>query len=342
VTRICAIFGAHRVTHFETLVRASRLYYELGETQEQIAEVLKITRSQVSRLLKEARAEGIVEIRINDRTSLDFETAEELRKRFDLRSVHLAPRIDGPEDLNRRMIGRLAASVLRDFVRDGVIVGVGGGGAVSAMIDTMTDMVVPVAATVIPLSGGGMSVPSRDPVRRLAEAIGGYAHELPAPGLVHDPVARNSLLGHVGLQNIVRLWEQLDIAVFGIGVHLRSEVWFGPDIIRELEAAGAVGEVLVAPFDIEGRFVSDTLRARTIGFDARDLPRVPLRIAIAGGDRKVQPVLGGLRSGVINVLVTDDATARSVLELDASIGPKRAHPASRPVPVLAPVRATRR
>ena len=329
------------MTHFEILVRASRLYYELGETQEQIAEVLKVTRSQVSRLLKEARAEGIVEIRINDRTSLEAETAERLRARFDLRSVHLAPRIDGPEDLNRRMIGRLAADVLRDFVRDGVVVGVGGGGAVSAMIDTMTDVVVRVAATVIPLSGGGMSVPSRDPVRRLAEAIGGYAHELPAPGLVHDPVARDTLLGHVGVQNIARLWEQLDIAIFGIGVHLRSEAWFGTEIIRELVEAGAIGEVLVAPFDIEGRFVSETLRARTIGLDPRDLPRVPIRIAIAGGDRKVQPLLGALRTGVINVLVTDDATARAVLELDESMSPP-SDAAARPIPVLTPVRAATR
>ena len=50
------------MSDLEQLVRASRLYYELGETQNAIAEQLGVTRPQVSRLLKRARAEGIVEI----------------------------------------------------------------------------------------------------------------------------------------------------------------------------------------------------------------------------------------------------------------------------------------
>ena len=59
------------MSDFEQLVRASRLYYELGENQNQVAALLGVTRPQVSRLLKRARAEGIVEIRIIDTTSVD-------------------------------------------------------------------------------------------------------------------------------------------------------------------------------------------------------------------------------------------------------------------------------
>jgi DNA-binding transcriptional regulator LsrR (DeoR family) len=50
----------------DTLVRISRLYYELGETQERIAALVGLTRPQVSRLLKQAREHGIVDIRVND------------------------------------------------------------------------------------------------------------------------------------------------------------------------------------------------------------------------------------------------------------------------------------
>ena len=66
------------MSDFEQLVRASRLYYELGETQNAIAEQLGVTRPQVSRLLKRARAEGIVEIRIVDRTAVDSPAADAL------------------------------------------------------------------------------------------------------------------------------------------------------------------------------------------------------------------------------------------------------------------------
>ena len=110
------------MSDFEQLVQASRLYYELGETQNAIAERLGVTRPQVSRLLKRARAAGIVEIRIVARTTAESPAGDQLRRTYDLETVHLAPTLTGPEDLTRRMVGRLAAQVLHDKVRDGMIV----------------------------------------------------------------------------------------------------------------------------------------------------------------------------------------------------------------------------
>ena len=77
-----------------------------------------MTRPQVSRLLKRARAEGIVEIRIVDRTAADSPAADALRRSYGLDAVHLAPTVAGPEDLTRRMVGRLAAEVLRGALRE--------------------------------------------------------------------------------------------------------------------------------------------------------------------------------------------------------------------------------
>src|SRR3954452_21260011 len=103
----------------QQLIDASRLYYELGETQSRVAELLGVTRPQVSRLLKRARAEGVVEIRIVDRAAVESPAGDELRRRFGLAAVHLAPTLAGPEEIGRRMIGRLAADVLRSAIRDG-------------------------------------------------------------------------------------------------------------------------------------------------------------------------------------------------------------------------------
>src|SRR5919197_1786275 len=111
-------------------------------------------RCQVSRLLKEARSEGIVEIRIVDRTSEASPAGDELRRRFGLAAVHLAPSLHGPEDLTRRIIGRLAAQVLRSAIRDGSIVGIGDGASVSATADALAEASTPVAATILPLCGG--------------------------------------------------------------------------------------------------------------------------------------------------------------------------------------------
>jgi deoxyribonucleoside regulator len=307
------------VSQFETLVRASRLYYELGETQERIASLLGVTRPQVSRLLKQARAEGIVEIRIVDRTNEDSAAADELRDRFGLRAVHVAPTIAGPEDLTRRSIGRLAAQVLRSAVRDGTVLGVGDGASVSATADAIADDEASAAATVVPLCGGyWFGDAAREPFRRIADALGATGQGLLAPGLVDDAATKHALYAHAGIRSVLELWERLDVALFGIGARAWSEATLGRDVTRTLDDSGAVGEVLIAPFDANGAFVCDALRDRVIAFDARRLARVPVTIGVAGGAAKIAPVLGALRGGVVNTLVTDVATAEAVARASAS------------------------
>jgi DNA-binding transcriptional regulator LsrR (DeoR family) len=305
------------VTDVDTLVRISRLYYELGETQERIAELVGVTRPQVSRMLKRAREEGVVEIRILDGVAAASTVAEALQRRFGLREVHLAPTLSGPEDLTRRSVGRLAAQVLRSNVRDGAIVGVGDGASMSALADGLVPPSTPIACVVVPLNGGyWYAGPHAEPFRRVGELFGATAMGLPAPGIVNEPQTKTSLYAHGAVRSIVALWTRLDVAIFGIGSRAWNDETFGPRMYEALNQAGAVGEVLVAPYDIDGRFVAPELRDRVIGYDARELPRVPVTIGVAGGQSKVRPVLGALRTGVVKVLVTDVRTAELVVELD--------------------------
>ena len=301
----------------DLLVQASRLYYELGETQNAVADRLGVTRPQVSRLLKRARAEGIVEIRIVDRTTADSPAAGELRQRFGLQAVHLAPTLAGPEDLTRRIVGRLAAQVLRAGVRDGEIIGIGDGASVGAVADALDDAATPVRATVVPLAGGYWSTgPDRDPFRRIADAFGAQPHGLMAPGLLDDAATKRALEAHAGVRAVLDLWERLDVVLFGIGGRSWGVGSLGPEVARTLDEAEAVGEILIAPFDVEGTFVCPALRDRVLAFDARGLGRVPTSIGVGSGGRKVRPILGALRSGVVRTLVTDVETAEAVVALD--------------------------
>ena len=300
----------------QQLIEASRLYYELGETQSRVAELLGVTRPQVSRILKRARAEGIVEIRIVDRTSEQSPAAETLRRRFGLQAVHLAPSLHGPEDVGRRMIGRLGAEVLRAAIREGAVVGIGDGSSISAVADALDEPLVETGATIVPLCGGyWFTGPAREPFRRVADGVGGTARAF-CPGPRRRSGDKQSLYGHAGVRRILDLWDRLDVAAFGIGGPAWSEAAFGKAACRELEHADAVGELLIAPFDVDGRFVSGDLRKRTIAFDARRLDRLPVRIGVAGGAAKVRPILGALRSGSLTALVSDVRTAEAVLELD--------------------------
>ncbi len=304
------------VSDLATLVRVSRLYYELGETQEAIAALVGVTRPQVSRLLKEARAQGVVEIRIVDRAEVESPAGPALRKRFGLRAVHLAPSLDGPPDLARRRVGKLAGQVLASAVRDGMVIGIGDGAAVSAVADELVIGASDTDATAVPLCGGFWRPGAgAEPFRRVGESLGATVHALHAPGLLDDAAVRDALCAHSGVRSVLELWERLDVALFGIGGPSWSEASVGREAMAEIRAGGAVGEVLIAPYAIDGRLVGESLRRRTIAFDARRLGDVSLAIGVAEGPGKVAPILGALRGGFLNVLVTDVRTAEAVLNL---------------------------
>jgi DNA-binding transcriptional regulator LsrR (DeoR family) len=316
------------VSDLATLVRVSRLYYELGETQEAIAALIGVTRPQVSRLLKEARAQGVVEIRIVDRSSVESPAGDALRSRFGLRAVHLVPTLDGPPELTRRRVGRLAGEVLRSAIRDGMVVGIGDGASVSAVADELSAGAgsgagaatagngTQVDATVVPLCGGFWRAGAGDePYRRIGDALGASVHALHAPGLLDDAAVRDALCAHAGVRSVIDLWTRLDVALFGIGGPSWSEASVGRAAMAEIRAGKAVGEVLIAPFAIDGRLVGEALRKRTVAFDVRALANVSLAIGVAEGSAKVGPILGALRGRFLNVLVTDVRTAEAVLNL---------------------------
>ena len=317
VRHICAR-GTRRVSDFDQLVQASRLYYELGETQNAIAERLGVTRPQVSRLLKRARAEGIVEIRIVDRTAAESPAADSLRRRYGLDAVHLAPTLAGPEDLTRRMVGRLAAQVLRardprrrDRRHRRRRVG-------RRVADALEDAATPVAATVVPLAGGYWSTgPERDPFRRIADALGARPAGSWRPASSTMP-PRN---GARGACRRARDHRPVGPARRR-AVRDRRAVWSTasrrPDVVGKLDAAGAVGEILIAPFDLDGRVrlpgAARSGRSRSMR-GARAVPDRDRRGRRARA--RCAPILGALRAGVVRTLVTDVATAEAVVALDA-------------------------
>ena len=204
----------------QQLIDASRLYYELGETQSRVAELLGVTRPQVSRLLKRARAEGIVEIRIVDQAAQSSRRRRRAARAVRPRRRSISrPSLRGPEDVGRRLVGRLGGRVLRAAIRDGGgrrrrRRGVDLGGRRRAATSRSRET----GATVVPLCGGyWFSGPAREPFRRIADALGGVPQGLLAPGLVDDPATKRSLVAHAGVRRILELWDRLDVAVFGIG-----------------------------------------------------------------------------------------------------------------------------
>ncbi|HEY2917300.1 MAG TPA: sugar-binding domain-containing protein [Candidatus Limnocylindrales bacterium] len=306
------------MTDQATLVQVSRLYYEGGETQERIATLLGVTRPHVSKLLKEARARGVVEIRVVDDEQAT-PLADRLRSRFGLRAVHLAPAIEGDAGAARHRLGRLAAEVLRGVVRDGHVVGIGAGSSISAVAEAMPSGAAPVDATVVPLCGGfWVSSAGPEPFRRIAESLGSTSRALLAPGVLESAATRDALWEDPGIRAVRDLWGHLDVALVGVGGPTWSDATVGGESLRELQIGQAIGELLIQPFDAAGRFVAPGFTARTVAFDAARLRGVPTAIAVAAGAGKVRPLRATLLAGLFGVVVTDVPTAAAILAADGA------------------------
>ena len=303
------------------ILRAARLYYEDGLTQQRVARELGVSRPKVSRLLRQAREEGIVQIAILDPFAEHSALERELVTTFGLRQAAVATCAGTEGEALHRRIGFAAAEFLACTLADGQRVGIGWGPVLYSVV-TSLDVGHEANIKVIPLIGGmGQVAPAFQAnalARRLAEAFGGTWQELYAPVFVGERVAREALVRLSDIQLILQVWPRLDWALVDVGCFEsqgQSSMFFSDYIDgptrRRLEAAGAVG-------DLCGRFFNQNgepcgAEEGVVGISLEQLHALDGVIGVAGGVEKVSAILGALRGGYLNVLITDEATAQVVL-----------------------------
>ena len=93
-----------------------------------------------------------------------------------------------------------------------------------------------------------------------------------------------------------------------------------PAELRELDAAGACGDVLAHFLTTDGQIAHPGIDSRTVGLGLDDVRNANCAIAVAAGPAKVPMVRAALRSGLCSVLITDEPTATAVLEQNARAG----------------------
>lgn len=301
--------------------RAGWLYYVAGMTQDQIASELGVSRQRAQRLVSRAMSEGLIHVRLNHRISacLDLESA--LRDRYGLDRVRVSPSL-GPGGDPVRAIAPAAAAELERFLRmpDPLVIALGTGRAMRGMVDALTEIDAPqhrLVSLIGNIAPDG-SASFFDVVMRIADKVRAPHYPMPVPVISPTPEENDAFHRLGPVQKVVELAQKADVIFVGVGqmsndAPLLADGFVSRDELDEMQSAGAAGEVAGWVFDSEGRYLDLGTNRRTGGVritQGLDRPSV----GVAAGASKVPAINAAIKSKIINGLVTEESTARLLLD----------------------------
>jgi DNA-binding transcriptional regulator LsrR (DeoR family) len=301
-------------------IRAAWLYYVHGLNQAEVAAHLGISRVKVHRLIALAHQQSWVKVFVEGSTTEGLALEQSAKQLFNLQLCTVAPSdVDGlalgPE-AGFRSLGAAAARYLHQYLErhpKGSI-GVGHGRTLAAIADALPKISRP-QSQFVSILGSLTRHSTANPfevIYRFAERTGGAGYFVPAPFFVDSVDDAEVLRRQRAVKNVLELARKTDLVLIGIG-NLKNTPAIYESERRELAALGVVGEILGQFLDRDGRAVHCDMAQRSISLRLEELAGRTV-IAIAGGPDKVDAIRATLRSGLLSGLITDETTARAILE----------------------------
>jgi len=307
------------------LADVAEMYYLDGLTQSQIAKKMGVTRSTISRMITDAREEGIIEIKILRKFKFNEKIQKEIIREFDLLDAVI---YNGqPEEYDRYLthLGSVGAMALNPYLKDDIVLGTAWGTTLHATIKALDiEKNLPnikIVQLVGALGEKSLDIDGHELVHELVNKLGGEGYYLNTPYIVDSRETVEALMSVQSVCETMEMMKECDVGLFGVGsLELDYSTFFNAgylvlDEMKGLTIHGAVGNVCGLFFNIQGEPTAREFQQRSLTISKRDLMQIPTRIGIAGGMGKIKAILGALRGGYINILVTDDLTTKEILRL---------------------------
>ncbi len=307
--------------------RAAWMYYVAGNTQNDIAENLGISRQMAQRMVAYAAASNLVKVQITHPISSCLELAQGLQQRYGLEVCRVIPAVqtnditrdDSPEV--QRMLAVASAELMEQYLHQEtpLIINVGSGRTLKAAIEKITEMERPqhqIVSMIGAFAADG-SANRYDVALLAAEKMQSRFYLLPAPRVAESEIDRMQWCNHRAYKIVTGLAQRADVTFLGIGtiaLHgaMHEDGFINSDEVRQLQERGAVGELICHAFDADGRMLDSPFAARITTPPLSTTPNKPV-IAMAGGRKKAVAVRAVLRGGWLTGLVTDEYCAQFAL-----------------------------
>lgn len=298
-----------------------RRYFAEMKTKIEIAEEIGVSRFKVARLIDEAIEKEYVKFIFPKQQALDEEIAQKLCTKYQLKSavvLSVSESWSGQDELNEKL-GGITASFLSETLKEGMKVGIAWGKVLSRTVSQLASLP---PLDVIQLSGVHPGIEfSQGPIdiiHKIAAISHGKAHPMYVPMWVEDESLANKLAQDPAVVDTRQYYPQLDVVITGIGAwksgssslcKIFPETW-----CESLYKQDIAADICITLVNSKGDVLSSPMNRLGLGITADQLRKTKTVIGVAGGEEKYDGIVASLRSGLLNVLITDFDTAFKLLD----------------------------
>lgn len=303
------------------VITAAKLYYQMDYSQQDIARKLNVSRPTVSRMLQQAKSEGIVKIQIMDPVDDSKHIAQELQQKYGLRQVIVVPVPQYEDRTVKQYLGEATAEYLYRNVKDEDLIATTWGTTLYQVALHLQSKSVK-NVTVVQLNGGvsysETNTYAYEIMQLFGKAFNTNPYFLPLPAIVDHMLVKQTIESDRHIRKVLDLGKKANIALFTVGVPTADSVLINTKYFTESDLkviySKAVGDICSRYIDMQGKICSEELNNRTIGIDPEELRKKEQSILICGGPRRVDAIFGVLQGKYANILITDNYTGRSLLD----------------------------
>ncbi|AXI44707.1 DNA-binding transcriptional regulator [Sulfitobacter sp. SK012] len=300
--------------------RAGWLYYVAGNTQDEIARALGVSRQSAQRLVSLALSEGLIKVQVDHPIAHCMELGQSLAERFGLHFCDVVPSDpERPELLTGIAIAGAAQMTRYLKSKEPKIIALGTGRALRACIEQMPSMSCPqhkIVSRLGNINADGSATPY-NAVIRMADKTGAAHYPMPLPVQANSLEELKALHSNRPVRKTLDLCRAADVTFVGIGqISITGPIvvdgFMPASEVAELVAAGYVGEITSYIYNVDGRLLEGSFNALVASAPLEIIDDRPM-IGIGLGTAKVGATIGALKGRLINALITDEATAAQIL-----------------------------
>ncbi|WP_435748232.1 sugar-binding transcriptional regulator [Microbacterium sp. PMB16] len=302
----------------EMLASVARRFYLEDASKVEIAAEHGVSRFKVARMLQAARETGVVSIELHDRADQRVLLARQLADHLGLEEVRVVPN-GGSDAVDRERMALEAARLVSRLTRPGDTIGISWGRTIVSMTSYLHELP---QCTVAQLTGTVGNDVAQSPIEVLYRLSA--LHPLTTVGIFAPLFAASAATAGIlraegSIATALATYDRLTTAVVSIGSWepriTQLEGFLDAADLDLLESGSAVAEIAGTFIDAGGATLDLPLNDRRIAVDLEQLRATPHVIAAAGSLAKVDAIRAAVSSGILTVLIVDEAAARALLQL---------------------------